>query len=84
MDELSSAGVAQPQAITRGAGNKLIGAIPLMEVGRSLRLACEKILFLLECKEVVAVINRLVAAVGARGGEEWSFLLEREKIGARL
>ena len=55
-----------------------------MEVGRSLRLACEKILFLLECKEVVAVINRLVAAVGARGGEEWSFLLEREKIGARL
>ncbi len=55
-----------------------------MEVGCSLRLACEKVLFLLEREKVVAAINRLVAAVGARGRKEWSFLLEWEKIGARL
>lgn len=49
-----------------------------------MRLALEKILFLLEREQVIAVINRLVTAVGARGGKERSFLLEWEKIGAWL
>lgn len=38
-----------------------------MEVGCSLRFTGEKVIFLLEREKVVAVINRLVAALGNRG-----------------